>query len=433
MNDILLIFPPLNSHLYVKARQLYSEEEYKWILRLTRVPQGLISIAKYLEQNGYSVDILDCRFHLQDLELEIQRRVSNTSLCVGLGVLTTQINDSIRISEYIKKLNSNLPIIWGGYHPTLYSNQTEEDKAIDYVISGEGEYALLNLANAIKDKKDLSTVKSLYYRNNGNVCINELEKPFDINELGLPAYDLLELDNYLTKRSYNPEEDIKGLEYNGSRGCSYNCAFCINYLLPQQHFWRAKKAEKVIEDITILKDKYKLKYIFFEEELPFVNFKRMKEIAEGLGKLDIRWYANVRVDIAFKNLELLKIARKNGWCETSVGAESGSDKVLKMLNKGITVEQTLKVAEVLNELDVYSLYSFMIQLPNETMDDQNATYRLMRKLQKIHPKSEFIGPQAFRLYPKTKFYEEAKARGEIKEPETLRKWVNSDIVNRYCA
>ena len=436
MHDILLILPIIGPPQYYEhPRNTYDFESYKWILRLTRVPQGLLSIATMLEQKNFSVKIFDCRLHLicsaERLEKDLRREIRATKLCVGISVLTFQIGMALQISEMVKQENPNLLVVFGGYHPTLYPEQTVADPLVDMVVVGEGEYPLMSLAEVLELDGDLSSVDSLVWKRKGKIKQNTLAKPFNINELPTPSYDLLEIENYLTKRSYNPDKDVRGIEYNGLRGCCYDCAFCINRVLPQQHVWRGKKADRVVEDLTILKDKYKLEYVFFEEELPFIDRKRSLELAKKIKPLGLRWYANIRVDMVYRDHELLRALREAGWCETSIGAESGSDRILQMLRKGIRAEQTVKVAEILNELDVYCLYSFMTDLPTETLDDKNATFKLMRKLKRIHPKNEFIGPQTYRPYPRTEFYEQLKSEGKFQEPNSLREWIASGVAEQF--
>jgi len=429
--DVLLVLPPVGpNYIYSKPRGWFRQNDftnYKWILRLTRVPQGLLSIGTVLDAAGYTVKIIDCRLHLNNLENYLREHIKATRLFVGISVLTMQIQSALGISKLTRRFNPDLPVVWGGYHPTLYPEQTVRDELVDFVVVGEGEEPLLKLASSLEN----SSWNTKNNRNNNNNKILGAKRPFEINSLPTPNYELLETEAYLTKRSYNPERDVRGIEYTGSRGCCYNCAFCVNGCIPQKRVWRGKNPEKIYEDLTYLKQKYGLEYVFFEEELPFLDRKRALKLCDYMEKLDLFWYANIRVDIAAENPDLLRRAYEAGWRETSVGAESGSNRILQMLRKGITAEQTLKVAETLNELGVYCLYSFMTDLPSETLKDRNATWRLMRQLRRIHPKSEFIGPQTYRPYPKTELYNQLVNDGRFREPETLREWVISGLVRQF--
>ena len=432
MHDVLLILPPVGPlHLYTTPEEKLSLVDQKWLRRLTRVPQGALSIASYLEQNGVSTKIFDSRFHLKNLKKDLIQAFKETRSLAGISVFTMHISFALQVSKLVRDGFPGFFMVWGGFHPTLYPEQTASEPLVDAVIDGEGEVPMLHLFEALTKGKSLRTVPSLVFRENNKIVKNPQAKPFNINSLERYRLECLELQHYLIKQSYNPDRKLLGIEYNGSRGCSYDCSFCINRVLPQQHIWRGRKPDKIVTDIQYLKDHYKIKYVFFEEELPFMNRKRSLELAAKIKYLDLQIYANIRADTVHRDKELLVKLRASGWSETSVGAESGSNRMLQYLNKGITVEQTLETAKILNALDVYCLYSFMTDLPTETTDEKLATFKLMRKLTRIHPKSEFIGPQAYRLYPKTAWYDQLVTEGKFKEPSTLREWVTSGLSAYY--
>jgi anaerobic magnesium-protoporphyrin IX monomethyl ester cyclase len=189
--------------------------------------------------------------------------------------------------------------------------------------------------------------------------------------------------------------------------------------------WRGRKPSLVFDDLCTAREQLGVNYIFFEEEYPFVDLQRGLTLARYMKDLDVPWYANVRADLAADNFTYLKELYGCGWRETSIGVESGSQRVLDLLAKGITVEQAVQAAENLASLGVYALYSFMTDLPGETEAEKMCTYRLMRRLKHVHPQSEFIGPQVYRLYPKTKWYNSLVQSGLFVEPSSVEDWVCS--------
>lgn len=432
MTDVLLILPPLGPpDFYIKPEKELDLDSYKWKTRLTRVPQGLLSIGTVLYNLGYRVDILDCRLHYtngREHFLDVLKKKSkDVRLLIGISLMTAQIPCVLEIIDTIRQINSNIHIVLGGIHPTLYPKQTCKDDSVDFVIVGDGEYPMAELVKSL-DKGGLSykDIKGLTYRENHHIISNPIGKPFDIRGLGVPAYHLLEMKNYLAKIPFYLEKKTIGLEYNSSRGCPYNCSFCVNNILPQNRIWRYKTADQVIEDLHILKDKYRFNYLFFEEENPFTNMSRTFEIAEKLIKDDfnIHYCGNVRADVVVKTPKnILKTMKESGWCETSIGIESGSNKVLSYLRKNITVDQVIPVAKILDELGIYALYSFMMFLPYENSVDRELTYALMKEIKITHPNSEFIGPQPYRPYPGSDLYKDCLGEG-LKEPKSLREWSN---------
>ena len=420
-HGVLLVLPPVGPlDLYAVPEQNLASDRLAWKKRLTRVPQGLLSIATWLHQNSYSVRIFDSRLHLKTLQHDLCKAINETRLYVGISVLTMHIDFALKLNQLVKQVNPNLPVVWGGVHPTLYPEQTAQELSIDYIVQGEGENTLLELAQKLSRKQKPER-------------LNTLGKPFDINLLETPYYEALEIGEYLKKRRYNPDGEVIGIDYNGSRGCCFDCAFCINHVLPQQHVWRGRNPEKIGLDLQHTKERFGVEYVFLEEEYPFANRKRSLLLAEEMKKLNVTWSGNIRADVACHDSALLRVLYESGWRETSIGAESGSNRMLKYLRKGITKEQTLETAKNLNELGVYALYSFMTDLPTETQTEKLETFQLMRRLKRIHPNSEFIGPQAYRLYPKTEWYETEKQAGRFQEPESLQGWVSSGLAEYYAA
>lgn len=428
MTDILLIQPVVGPvDLYVTPYDKLPIDRQTWFKRLTRIPQGLLSTATWLEQHGFSVRVFDARLHLlnggtpqESLTKDLIREIKQTRLYVGLSVLTMHIPQALRIAELIRSVNPHLPIVWGGVHPTLYRDQTLNDPLVDAVVQGDGEHACLTLAKTGVSHKEY--VKT---------------QPFDPNLLKTPRYETLnfpgqDFSKYLIKQSFNPNSEVRGIDYNGSRGCSYGCAFCINSVIPQNRVWRPRSSQKIYADLAYAKEKFNIEYVFFEEEFPFLNPKRSIELARLLKPLNLKFYGNMRADYGVAHYDSLEALRDAGWTETSIGAESGSDRMLDYINKGFRSEEIEHIASFLNDLDIYGLYSFMKDLPTETIDEKLATNRLMARLKRIHPKSEFIGPQVYRPYPGTPWHKESVAKGEFKEPTNLREWVTSGLCDYYA-
>lgn len=419
MYDALLILPPAGlAYDYMLPENELTPDRLVWKRRLTRIPQGLLSLATFLHQNGFSVKVFDCRFHMmrgQDFIKDFTDAVKQTRLFAGITVYTAHIEVSLQFNKLIKSVCPDLPVVWGGVHPTLYPAQTAQEGSIDYVIQGEGEYPIVALAKTLD--RHVKPERKLQL----------LGLPFNINDLGFPYYEALEIEKYLHKRNYVFNEDCRGIDYFSSRGCSFGCAFCINKLLPQQHHWRGRDPLKVAEDLQYVKERFGVKYVFLEDDLPFVGRSHSLLLAKEIGKLDLTWYGNIRADIASGDFDLLQALVNGGWRETMMGVESGSDRVLSYINKGITVAQVLKAAENLDKLDVYCQYALMTDMPTETVAEKMQTFTLMQKIRKIHVKSEFIGPGPYRHYPGTPWFNKDVESGKICIPSSLREWITTSL------
>lgn len=398
-----------------------------------------IHLAAVLEKAGYDVKIIDTRpGHIRgddESYLKILRKEIEDAICVGMSIMTASIQAAVKIGTYIKKIRPELPIVVGGAHPTLLARQTCEDPLIDFVIVGEGEYTLLELVDALsKSKNNFEDIDGLVYKNNNHVEINRPRKPLDINELPFPAWHLLD-SKVLEKISYMPvypkSKRIRILRIHSSRGCPYRCSFCINSVTANSK-WRAKTAERILDEMEFLINEYKVDAIEFREENFFVSKKRVEQVAEGIRKrkLEVKWGGNIRADYFrdnYINKQFGKELKNVGWDFAFLGAEWGSDRGLNFLKKDICVDDLLNSAKVCNAIGVIPAYSFMIGIPTQTEEDMKDNIRIMKKINKICPSARLFKNQIFRPYPGGELYNMVKEQYGYKEPETFRGWITPSL------
>ena len=172
----------------------------------------------------------------------------------------------------------------GGPHVTLVPKEfLEEAKNVDIAVIGEGEYTMLEIAQAFEGKKQLSQIQGIAYRQNGKVVVNP-SRPLieNLDELPYPAYDLVDMEQYLSpkKIGYRSFQD-RAISMITSRGCPFNCCFCAVHLHMGQKF-RAHSAEYVLDHIQYVVDKFKVKNIFFEDDNLTLDIKRFEAICDGI-------------------------------------------------------------------------------------------------------------------------------------------------------
>lgn len=223
------------------------------------VPIGCLHVGSALKNAGYDVKIVHCT------ELEIDKYVDEivriNPLWVGFSVITgPQTMHSAWMSKKIKA-QCDVPIVWGGIHPSALPKQCLEEDYIDMVVIGEGEDTSIELTQRLESKKRLEGCRGLGFTvmKNGvtKPCINT-RRPF-INDLDADRYrlifELLNIPSYLFNASAGKYRKI--FTYKSSRGCPFNCSFCYNKGFNMQR-WRAKSAQRVIEDIDYLKQNYEV-------------------------------------------------------------------------------------------------------------------------------------------------------------------------------
>lgn len=430
MKKILLVYPsfnPDNAEADIEP-EINLDEEAKV------VPMGVISIAAFLEERGYQVKIIDCRFYKKEQILTFIREEIRQTDCIGISAMTAQVRHGIQICDFVRSLNENIPIVWGGMHATLFPVQTCQDEAIDYVIRGEGEYAFIDLLSYLKEgKPHLKDIKGLVYKGTNEVQMNPPTEPLDVVKLPRPAYHLLDIENYI-KRKLIDGRIVRGLDILTSRGCPYRCAFCVNPFLTHRR-WRAVPVERVLEDIEHLTKEYQLNNLWFMDDYFFGRKNRVKQIVEGIiaRKYNITWAANIRADNFSSGVvadEFLDLLFKSGCYAFRIGAESGSNDILGLLKKDIKVTDIINAVEQCSKHGIIAMCFWMMGIPGETIDDIKQTLHLIWKLHQINPRNPMTSPGVFRPYPGGELYEKCKELGFDESP-SLRAWGERNLYAGY--
>lgn len=401
---------------------------------LARIPLGLVALATHLKSQGYDVQLVDTRIYDEINYLNrIKQLVRNNNVNnIGITVMTAQIPHALKLSNYVKELDSNIPVVWGGVHPSLFPEQTSLHHMIDFVVIGQGEIPYSKLINRLYEGIDsYDDIKEIAY--NGKVNRSQ-HRPdsIDINKFPFMIFDVLDsLHRYLGPATHyylSPKKPVKLIETITSRGCPWRCTFCSNIVIPGHGKWRALETERVLEEIEYLIKKYKVQAIRFLDEDFFPDKKRVDEIAEGLIERNIKiiWGANVRANYFKRNYideEFAKKLFRSGMRVVSTGAESGSMKILEYIKKDITVEDLLRQAEVCKNAGLKLVLSWMVGFPNETKVDVEETLKLQREISNINKNVIHSATWIFRPYPGGELYDECLKLG-LEEPKSLEEWKN---------
>ena len=357
-------------------------------------PLGIMYIAAVLEKAGNKVIIIDT---IDDVSKKV---VSLKPDLVGFSVTTPQIKIARQFALKIKKLNPNIKTVVGGVHPTIMPLQTIKEPAFDFAVIGEGEYVLLDLVNAIKNKKPLSKVKGLAYKINNKPKINprrELIK--DLDELPYPARHLVDMSWYL-----QPPGRIRGYWTNAcasllaTRGCPYNCTFCSSNLMWLRRV-RRRSISSIIDEIKFLIKKYHADSLRFVDDELIHNKEWAKTLAREMikNKFNLIWTCQGRVDTA--DLETYKLLRKAGCIQIDFGVESGSPKILNSLNKHTTPEQIKNAITTAKKAGIRAMATCIIGSPGETLDD-------IKKTEEVVKDADYVEYYFSTPYPGTSLYEQ---------------------------
>lgn len=377
---------------------------------LNMVPSGIAFLAAVLEKNGIAVSICDA-YALNLSKEEILARIEKENYdLVGIGATTTNINTVLEIVEFIKGKRSVQKIVLGGIHPSAMSNETLKHPGVNFIIREEGEYALLNLCRALESGGDLSEVAGLSYKENGKIIHNEIDLPIqNLDKLPFPSYHLLPMEKYSAPAYMFLRKPV--YQIVASRGCPYGCTFCINANKYRAKKYRSRSIDNVIDEILLLKNKYGAREIMFWDPHFPLSKKQALEFAEkmaesGLSK-HIVWTSTTRVEIMDK--EIAEKLYESGCRVLGFGIESGSEKLLKNVNKVINLEEARKAVRETSKAGIITVGSFMLGLPNETAEDSRRTIEFAKELD-----LDFAQFSIFIPYPGTPLYESLNKEGKIK-------------------
>ncbi|MFQ6056418.1 MAG: B12-binding domain-containing radical SAM protein, partial [Methanosarcinales archaeon] len=231
-------------------------------------------------------------------------------------------------------------------------------------------------------------------------------------------WSLIDIKKYLGKEKLWGCKRV--LPYVTSRGCPYNCAFCYN-LIFNKRIWRCHSVKHVVEDIQFLKDTYNIDGIKIFDDNFFVNMKRAFNIIEAI---KLPWHCELRADVVTK--KVAKKLQQTNAKELLIGAETGSERLMQLINKGLTVNTVMKCVKNLSKIDAFPVYSFIVGLPTETWEETQLTIDMILKIHEIDPKAMFtVGP--FNPYPNNPLYDLAIKLG-FKPPEKTEDW---SIIERW--
>jgi radical SAM superfamily enzyme YgiQ (UPF0313 family) len=382
-------------------------------------PIGLLMAAIYLESR-YDVVIVDQRVE-HGWQARLEELCSKNPVCLGVSALTgKQIEWGLLGSEIAKR--RGCPVVWGGIHASLLPEQTLAHPWVDYVVQGEGEETFLELVEALASGKSSEQIPGVWSKRNGQSVFGGARPFLDISKLPPVPYHLVDMEKYI-----KPGPHGKTVVFFTSRGCPQRCTFCFNFKFNQSR-WRAFSPERVLGDIRRIQKEYpQVAHFEFWDDDFFVNLKRARAIADGIRQLDppITWSvlgAHVR-EVTLMNDEYLEALRGSGLKGVIVGVESGSQKMIDVIQKNFKLDELFAVNRRLYAYHIVPTYSFVSGIPGEDDEDIRQTIGVMFRLKKENPEAVVGNIKPFVCYPGTVLYEKMVQQG-FKPPSRLEDWIH---------
>lgn len=387
-------------------------------------PLGLLSICRNINREKFNIKIYSSWID-KDYEERIIDDCKN-AVCFGVTSMTGyQIVEGLNISKIVKKLFPDLPVIWGGYHPTILPLETVLNDNIDIVVRGQGEITFRELVNSLNDGKGYKHIEGITYKDNHQAISNPNREILDINFFNDLPYDLIDMKKYI----HVSRIGAKTIEYVASFGCPFDCGFCVEPRVYNRK-WSGLKAERVVNELDNLVKTYGIDCVQLQETNFFVDEQRVKNICQGLieRKIKISWGdANGRapqlVNYDENTWEIMKLS---GCKNILIGAESAFQKILDYLNKKASIDDTIKIADISAKHGISVTFSMMIGIPPDKKlmitpkQELDAILSLSRKIM-TKSMAHVILIFTYTPYPGTRLFSKSIEMGYM-APDNLEKW-----------
>ncbi len=340
-------------------------------------PLGVLYLATFLKRHGIEAGVIDGEIEGLTVEEIVRRIAASGADLVGISAMTPQFPVALAIVRRVKSLAKNITTCLGGAH----SNATQEESLaicpeLDFVIYGEGEHTLRELCSK-PEERHRPLIDGLIYRDRRGGIAKNRPRAFitHIDELNPLDYELLDMTAY--SMPYLPGKRVASMII--SRGCPYRCSYCDAYI-SQGRKVRLRTPRMIAEEINSVASSYGIKHFSFKDSTFTVNREHTTMLMDDIRRLGakIRWRCNSRVDRVDK--EMLRAMRGAGCDMILYGAESGSQRILDNLQKGITVGQIVEAFRITHETGIKTYAAFMLGNPGETPETARQTIDLAKKL-----------------------------------------------------
>lgn len=380
-------------------------------------PLALIAIAGPLLTAGHEVVIIDSAVHADFLERTLEALEGAT--CLGVSLITgPMIADTVAVCQAVRARYPDLPIVLGGWHPSILPEQTLAADFVDIVVTGQGEVTMLELVDHLLSASPLDDVPGILFQRDGEV-VRGPERPYTgVAHLParMPGYGLVDLDPYARLTG------LRWLMYTTSHGCPYNCSYCSNASVYGRRLDQLP-AEQAVDEIAFLVRTYGVELLGVIDDIFFAHRDRSKAIAEGLLSrgVKVEWYVQDRAD-SFAKLSPTeaRMYRRAGLSRVHFGAESGSDRVLRSIEKRSKVQRTLEAVQRCHDADIRASFGFIFGLPDEAEEDRRLTLDLIQEIYGLSDRAD-CHTNIFTPYPGSPLWPRSVELGVV-PPASLEEW-----------
>jgi anaerobic magnesium-protoporphyrin IX monomethyl ester cyclase len=373
-------------------------------------PMGLAQIASVLEEEGYTVSLFDYMVEPFVKEELIQWCKEHKPIFIGMSPWTLSLMNDLGPTAWLKREVPNAKIVIGGPHVTLFPQETlQRFSAVDYIVHGEGELTIRELATVIAESSSPKDVAGIAYRDNGEIYLNPGREILEnLDENPFPAFHLLKFDKYSNALQVSPVSTY----LVSSRGCPFRCTYCVKPVWDRK-VMRYHSPDYFLDQVEEVVNKYGVKEIHFYDDTFTLDRERTMVFSQGVidRKIDFKWIVRTRTDCV--DDEMLALMRKAGCTMISYGVESGNDDVLKIMKRGISVEKTREIFALTKKHGFEIAANIMIGFPGESKETYEDSVRFSKELD-----PDFVQYSITTAIPGADIYEQTKGdcNSETEDP-----------------
>ena len=339
---------------------------------IQNVPLNYIHLAAYLREHGHTATILD--LVVEDSTAEVDRYLRDHNVKIaGIGCMTCELPDALAEARRLKENHPGIKVVFGGAHPSADPEECLRSGVVDYVIVGEGEIPLKALLDALESARGPKGILGLWSLENGQIAGNTSGAIPDVEDLPMPAYNLLDLERYFQLESpWHFPKSNKAVQYVSSRGCPYHCSYCHTI---HGKKYRGMSASKVVDEIEQLVTRHGVEELMMVDDIFNFDLERAKDICRGI--VD----RGLRVHLQFPNgvrgdrfdEELVALMKRAGTHYMAIAIETTSDKYQSLIRKHLKLDKAQQTIQWARKYDIEVCGFFMIGFPGETLEEIQET------------------------------------------------------------
>jgi radical SAM superfamily enzyme YgiQ (UPF0313 family) len=391
--------------------------------RSRRFPLSILALAAVLEGKE-EYEIIDGNVDPRAEGSLEQTHLKRLAELVAVSVMPgPQMAAAIPLCRAFKKRFPSVPIVWGGYFPSLYPDAALNADYVDFVVRAQGEDTLVELLAALRGSRDFSVIRGLSFKDESGGHVHNQDRPLrSPNDFPWYPYHRLDASKYILPTFLGSRTTV----HHASIGCPYRCNFCG--VVPVFGHERMESPERTTAILQSQKKWYGVNAVQFYDNNFFLREDHTLELAGRLAPLELRWWCEARVDIVLGySDETLRALKRAGATMIFFGAESGSNWVLEQMNKKLRAEQTLALAEKIRRVGITPEFSFILGNPQDPERDVRECIAFIRRLKRINSEAEIIIQHYIPVPQRAGMYGQVEDR--IVFPTTPEEWASERWYN----